>query len=760
MRRDSARILLFWPGSIGAASGNFGVPQLVTMATYLRVHTGAEVTIIDLACEAALGPIDLPKLFLGPNGTGYDVVGFSCYASYDFLKIDAIARVARAVLPRAAIVVGGYHPSARPADFLDNDAPFDAVIIGEGEKTLVQIVEMVQSGERPQKQIFPSNPIADLNDLPPTDWTYLSRYLPILPKVASQVQIYLSRGCPFDCAFCMERAKREVSWRAFTVERALDEVRRLSEFVNLQNLTVYIADALFGMRASFRRAFLEGLAASNIKAKKWWLLIRVDLMEDDDLTLFRNANCAPGFGLESGDPTLLGIIRKAGRLEDYLDRMRHIAARARELQVPWGANVIVGHPGETESTLHTTAAYLNELFLDPKGTTGFLSVDPFRLYPGSPIDHERLAWQQRFGTRFHRPEWWKDGDQEFLSEWVDPSHSLTYRRRAELTHQLFAPILSAIPKQFVYTGPSRPYFMRAVEHQIQDMSAASRLHMIDRFYAWHRYLGKSARGRSELLRDTEAASLLRDRRRASLKQYAKNTWPNQPTAHDKFFQDPIVQALVHVPRERFVPLDSLLESTRDVAVSQGNWQSTVSAFHAYLAQFQLAHIRAGSHVLDLGSGTGYGTALLSAIVGKEGRVVSMEVDPELVRWAEREVPAAVADLPNSGSVVFLGGDSLSPQCASWAHAALCHSLTVETSPGFHAVVCGFALSCIPPEWVNLLREGGSIVAPVLTGTTQFLTRATRQGDRLVVETFGEVRYVQARHADLTRPGKDLTRLAT
>ena len=57
--------------------------------------------------------------------------------------------------------------------------------------------------------------------------------------------------------------------------------------------------------------------------------------------------------------------RKTGKLDGYLDKMMTISEWCRELDVPFGANIIVGHPGETEQSLRTSAAYMRRLFLDP-----------------------------------------------------------------------------------------------------------------------------------------------------------------------------------------------------------------------------------------------------------------------------------------------------------------------------------------------------------------------------------------------------------
>jgi hypothetical protein len=189
--------------------------------------------------------------------------------------------------------------------------------------------------------------------------------------------------------------------------------------------------------------------------------MRVDLIDREDMALMARANVACGFGLESGDEGQLRRIRKSGKLTSFLDKMLQVSEWARELSVPFGANIIVGHPGETEASLRTSARYMEKLFLGPHGTHGFLAVDPFRLYPGSPIDEQLSTWIAETGMHVHRYPWWFDGDQAFLSEWVDPSDSLDYVRTKHLTYELFAPILREIPKRFAYVGAGREYMLRA-----------------------------------------------------------------------------------------------------------------------------------------------------------------------------------------------------------------------------------------------------------------------------------------------------------
>src|SRR5678815_5295916 len=126
MKPDRPRVLLIWPGGLFGGGANFGVPQLLMIASTIRAKSDAIVDIVDFDMERAFGPIDLGKL-LAP---GYDLVGISCYSSYDYLKVMAIGERLRAFLPKAWLVTGGYHPSARPDEFTGDDSPFDFVVVG------------------------------------------------------------------------------------------------------------------------------------------------------------------------------------------------------------------------------------------------------------------------------------------------------------------------------------------------------------------------------------------------------------------------------------------------------------------------------------------------------------------------------------------------------------------------------------------------------------------------------------------------------
>ncbi|MCA9633681.1 MAG: cobalamin-dependent protein [Myxococcales bacterium] len=683
-RRDRPRVLLLWPGGLFSGGGNFGVPQLLSLAQALHRGVDAEVEILDLDSERALSPrgVDLAAL----AKQRYDLVGVSCYSSYDYLKVVTLGEVLRHHLPDAWLVVGGYHPSARPADFTRDGSPFDYVVVGDGERPLLRLAQALVQGKRPLNRVLGPDSVPHPGELMPYPWELLERYRPIARSLASQAEIYLSRGCPFDCAFCMERAKRDVSWRALEPAQAVEELHRFDRWLDLSRWTLFVADALFGMKQAWRREFLEQLARRPIRARKLWLLIRVDLVEEEDLRLMARANVGPGFGLESGDPEQLRRIRKAGKLERYLDKMLEVAGWARRHDVPFGANIIVGHPGETERSLRSSASYMRKLFLDhPQGTHGFLSVDPFRLYPGSPIDEERDTWEADTGMRVHRYPWWEDGDQDFLSEWVDASTDLDYRRTQRLVSELFDPILRDLPERFAYTGPARDYFMRAISEQVSHTENRARLRKLGLWHLWTglHYATLPHERHTLMQEDTELAERSRQERQHMVREMQRHV----PLTPD------LERALLEVPRERFVLPELVHRAAEDVALRlDDTGKATISAPHAYALSFRALDLKPGDRVADLGGGSGYGAALLAELVGPQGNVVSIEYDPKLVTWAQQNL----ASWP-------------------WARSVAGDAHDVGMWRGANKVTVGFALQRLPPDFLEALPVGGRLVAPVNPG---------------------------------------------
>src|SRR5690606_26334466 len=148
----------------------------------------------------------------------------------------------------------------------------------------------------------------------------------------------------------------------------------------------------------------------------------------------------------------------------------------------------------------------------------------------------------------------------------------------------------------------------------------------------------------------------------------------------------------------------------------------------------LASVGEGMTVLDLGGGTGYGAAILAALVGDHGRVITVEIDPRLSARATALCPPQVR---------VVCGDACDP--ASWGGSA-------ET---IDAIVVGFALPTLPP-WIESLRSGTVVVAPVAEPGDPDVQRLTRVVIGGATETFEAVRYVLMRREAPPAPPSSVT----
>src|SRR5690606_5824292 len=184
------------------------------------------------------------------------VIGLSCYSSFDYMRVMALARFIKRCFPQVPLVTGGYHASALPDDVLFDGSPFDAVVVGEGERPMLELVRTLLGGQALERRAYGPDQIEELDTLPPYAWDLLDRYWPRARDIGRKFQVYLARGCPYHCTFCMERAKSGYKWRAYSSERAVDELRRLARVTDLSHWVVNIADPLFGFRRRWRREVL------------------------------------------------------------------------------------------------------------------------------------------------------------------------------------------------------------------------------------------------------------------------------------------------------------------------------------------------------------------------------------------------------------------------------------------------------------------------------------------------------------------------
>jgi len=185
--------------------------------------------------------------------------------------------------------------------------------------------------------------------------------------------------------------------------------------------------------------------------------------------------------------------------------------------------------------------------------------------------------------------------------------------------------------------------------------------------------------------------------------------------------DPLIlDAMRRVPRHLFVD-----ESVRDQAYEDhplpiGEGQ-TISQPYMIALMASAAQLAEGEHVLEIGTGSGY----LTAILAEQGvEICSVELSPQLAQRAQ----SVLHQLGYQGVTVHVGDGTL-----GWPAAA-----------PFDVVIIGAAAPGIPRPLLAQLRLGGRIVAPMGEEDLQTLVRIWKERSGLREEYFGECQFVKLR----------------
>lgn len=158
--------------------------------------------------------------------------------------------------------------------------------------------------------------------------------------------------------------------------------------------------------------------------------------------------------------------------------------------------------------------------------------------------------------------------------------------------------------------------------------------------------------------------------------------------------DVIIDAFFNVGREEFVP-DDLVDSTDlDIALPIGYGQ-TVSQPMTVAFMFELLDPKVGQNVLDVGSGSGWTTALLSYIVGEKGRVTAIERISDLCDFGRRNV----------NKFNFIKNGIAEFHCQNGSEG-------FEKNAPYDRILVSATGDRIPEKLKNQLKVGGKIVIPI------------------------------------------------
>lgn len=326
-----------------------------------------------------------------------DLYLYSVY-TLDYAEQLSLVAELRQHYPRAKHIGGGPHVMAFPKESAE---VFDALVFGEGEESILQIVKDWQKLKL--QPLYQQDHVIDIND-----YSYWKRHF--LPKSSTArksmmtlhdkpgydqllgTTVLFSRGCPYHCHFCA--ITRTISCtpplRHRSPENIEKEIEYLKREYGIQGIS--LQDEI-GIPLNPSRAVeqLEAIGRTNIL---WRGQCRVDGLTHEIATLAKQSGClAMGLGVESVHQPSLDIINKQINVEES----KKTIAILKECDIEARLYIIIGLPGEPQDIVEKTWSFIEEVQPD------LVTLSLFTIRPGTEVYNH----PERFGITEINTDWSK-----------------------------------------------------------------------------------------------------------------------------------------------------------------------------------------------------------------------------------------------------------------------------------------------------------------------------------------------------------------
>lgn len=312
-----------------------------------------------------------------------DIVGISQFTHNraDSLKLACIVKKLN---PASTVVLGGPHATYCFQYILEHYPAVDAVVLGEGEETFLELVRQITSsggiGDLPpglavlrDGKVIHSRrkQLADLDSLPFPALHYRDAWGCDLRR---QMEfIITSRGCPASCRFCSSPGYWGKSLRFRSPQSMVNEIRHIRDTFGL--LYFSLRDDTFTARKDRVIDFCRLLLQEKVYIL-WNCQSRVNYVDEEMLIWMKRAGCeCVQYGVESGSEKILEKLGKRITPE----QVRAAASSTRRAGISLSVYLITGVPGESEEDTEATIRLINDI----RPSDG--QVSPLVYYPGTEL---------------------------------------------------------------------------------------------------------------------------------------------------------------------------------------------------------------------------------------------------------------------------------------------------------------------------------------------------------------------------------------
>lgn len=326
---------------------------------------GHEVRIIDADVE----DYDIDALIKEIVSNRFDLVGITA-TSPIFHKAVILAKKLKLKGFKSPLLIGGEHMNIfKKEAFFDC---FDYGFFGESDLTFNHFLHLLENGKTDFAEMTgflyrgngaiveskPSDRIAELDALlfPAMHLLKHESYIMTFAKFKRRpyIPVMATRGCPFKCAYCSEPMTNPYV-RFRSPQNIVNEIEKWAKELGITHF--FFMDS----NLTLKREQIEGVCNEILKRNlkitfEGWT--RANLVDRDILSLLKKAGLIRiSYGLESGDPEILKIIRKEVSQEDMLKAFKLTA----ELGIEPACSVMLGLPGETRASVEKTISFVSNI---------------------------------------------------------------------------------------------------------------------------------------------------------------------------------------------------------------------------------------------------------------------------------------------------------------------------------------------------------------------------------------------------------------
>lgn len=306
----------------------------------------------------------------------FDVAGISSM-THNFLAGLEIAGMAKEKSSAITVVLGGAHVTLSPEDAAGSDV-VDYVIAGEGEESFTRLIQDIVekkipstnrnlSSSRFMEKFYGGFPlIKDVDAIPYPAFHLLdiSKYNKFphgtYYKNKPFVPLITSRGCPYECAFCVNPLLSGKNWRSRSPRNVVDEIEFLISGFGVRE--VHFEDENLTLDKARTIEICREILSRKLEIS--WKCpdgVLIDSMDEELLSWMKKSGCySLSFGIESGDPEILRRANKSINPE----KTKEIVNLAKRMNIHTVGFFILGLPGETGDSIKKTIRHAVSLPLD------------------------------------------------------------------------------------------------------------------------------------------------------------------------------------------------------------------------------------------------------------------------------------------------------------------------------------------------------------------------------------------------------------